>query len=174
VLWGKQKFCGRLYLVLALPILLWHPASAQESEGISYRVASPEEVAGARAVAEQLLLRIDSASLSTAQATSVHGDSGVALKTRYTPSAFAARIASVRGPLGAVAERTYSGLHGPYHTLPNIIAGEYLIIVFDTRFQGRPGLHTEQVTLEADRSGAATWRLVEYYVASVPSSSDVR
>jgi hypothetical protein len=174
VLWRKQRLRGRLYFALALSILLWRAASAQESEGIPYRMASLEEVTGARAVAEQLLLRIDSASVPPAQVTSLYGDSVVALKTRYTPSAFAARIASVRGPLGPIVERTYSGLHGPYHTLPNIITGEYLIIVFNTRFQERSGLHTEQLTLEKGPPEAATWRLVEYYVAPVASSSDVR
>jgi Protein of unknown function (DUF4019) len=149
----------------ALSVLIWHVALGQDAAGIPYRMISQGELEAARKVAKELLAKIDVAPSSAFLLNELYRPAGLALSTRYTAPEFAGRLASVRAPLGAVRERKFSGFHGPYHSLPNVISGDYLIIVFVTRFKGRQGAFTEQITLEADRLQAPTWRLVEYYVA---------
>jgi hypothetical protein len=129
------------------------------------RPLTSADVSAARRIAQGLLEQIDGAPLSDWQLNNLYGMAGLALTERYTPAAFAARLDSVRAPLGAVRKRTYEGFSGDFTSLPNIIPGDYLILEFITRFEGRKRPYTEQVTLERDRSEAPTWRLVEYYVA---------
>ena len=167
---AKEWLCA--WLVLSA--WLWRAALAQESEGIAYRLAPQEELTAARGSAERVLTQIDSIVLSGSPISTLYDAAGQALKMRYRPAALAARLNDVRAPLGEVQDRSFSGFHGPYHTMPNLVAGEYLIIVFATHFKDKPGTYTEQVTLEADRAGAALWRAVEYYVAPRASAGEIR
>jgi hypothetical protein len=58
-------------------------------------------------------------------------------------------------------------MFGPYHTLPNVIDGNYVIIVFKCHFGAQANSYTEQITLENGRTEGTGWSLVEYYVAPV-------
>jgi hypothetical protein len=150
---------------MALSLYVGGSVAAQESTGVPYRIVSQSELDRARVVAEGLATQIDAALLAAPQLRGLYATAGLALRKRYSESTFSARLAAVRAPLGALQARKFSGLFGPYHNLPNIIGGDYLIIVFSTRFQGQENTYTEQITLEADRSGAGSWSFVEYYVA---------
>jgi hypothetical protein len=150
---------------IALSVLGCCVSLAQEAAGIPYRVLSHDEMDSERIAAERLLKQIDAAGLSGSRLDDLYSKSGLALRTRYTEPAFAARLEGIREPLGVVRQRKFGGFYGPYHTLPNTIDGDYIIIVFKTQFEKRQGTYTEHVTLEADRSGAPIQRLVQYYVS---------
>jgi len=158
---------GRPALAQASPEVQYRTVSPEEeAAGIPYRFLPPEELDRARAAADKLLTQLEVASDSLSELDHLYGAGGQALQTRYTAQAYAARLIAVRRPLGVVRDRTFLGFNGPYRRLPNVISGDYLIILFSTRFREQLGTYTEQVTLEADRSGASGWKFVEYYVSS--------
>lgn len=163
-----------LWLLLATLMFLSETSFAQEANGIPYRIPTQEEEAQARTAAEKFLAQIDRISSDIEQASAFYAASATGLKTRYSLSQLSNRITSVRAPLGTVLERTPTGFYGPYHSLPNLVLGDYLIVVFRTRFDGHDNTYTEQVTVDRSHSEADTWRFVEYYVAPLLSHSSAQ
>jgi Protein of unknown function (DUF4019) len=66
------------------------------------------------------------------------------------------RVESVRTPLGVANSRKVR-----MATLTRELAGEYVVIQFDTRFEKRP-LSTEVVTPVREKDGV--WRVAGYYI----------
>ncbi|MFT3907179.1 MAG: DUF4019 domain-containing protein [Steroidobacteraceae bacterium] len=170
-IFGRLKYLNRplvavpKIIVLALVAISTSSSGyAQEANGVPYRILSSAETDSVQGPAQELAREIDTAAWSVSQLAALYRDGGQALQVRYSLETFADRIHEVRNPLGAVKDRKFSGFFGPYHSLPNLINGDYLIVVFKTHFEGGEGLYSEQITLEADRYSAGTWRLVEYYV----------
>jgi hypothetical protein len=154
---------ARLWPVLAL--VCCAAAFSQDFTPTYDRAVSSDEVATARATAEQLLTSIDRVPFSNSQMADFYNFGGLALRSRYTFADYVTRLQTVRYPLGTARTRVFSDFSGAFLKLPNIIVGDYVIVGFKTRFSAHKGLFTEQVTLEHDRSGAPSWRFVEYYVA---------
>jgi hypothetical protein len=67
--------------------------------------------------------------------------------------------ASARGPFGAVKSRTVQSATYT-RSLPNAPDGEYVVIVYDTKYE--KGSATETVTPMRERDGA--WRVSGYYI----------
>lgn len=139
-----------------------------ENISMAFATDFPTTVAdttAARVVAEELLKIFDKTPLIASDKENLYRNAGNALKARYSISSFDARLIATRGPLGVVEHRSFFGYSGGFNTLPNIIPGQYLIMVFHTKFTSSPSEYTEQVTIEKDRSNSGVWRLVEYYNA---------
>ena len=69
-------------------------------------------------------------------------------------------VDAARAPLGIVISRKVR-LMNYTRTLPNAPEGEYVVILFDTRFENRP-LSTEIVTPMKDRDGS--WKVSGYII----------
>lgn len=77
-----------------------------------------------------------------------------------TRAQWEASLRSVRDPLGKVVSRKLRS--ATFTTsLPGAPAGEYVVIEYDTDFEGRKGA-TERVTPMKDADGA--WRVSGYYI----------
>lgn len=88
-------------------------------------------------------------------------DQGAALfKAALTRSQWEAALEKVRKPLGKVVSRKLRG--AKYLTeIPNAPAGEYVVIQYDTRFDGAPAA-VETITPMKDKDGV--WRVSGYYI----------
>ncbi|MEB0141089.1 MULTISPECIES: DUF4019 domain-containing protein [unclassified Undibacterium] len=116
--------------------------------------------------AEFLLSQLDTPpSVASQRIEAIYAQGAAALKTRYSGSAFNQRISTERGALGLVRERVFQGIDGGFKKLPNIPAGEYLIVVFATIFQNSSDIYTEQITLARNDT---SWQFVEYFIAKKP------
>lgn len=157
---SRRFACGAFFNLF---LFYSHRASALNPD----KLLSKNDVARARAYAEDLVSTLDRYPLNKSEYDLFYEDSGAALKNRYSAEQYYTRLNKVRGPLGRIIERRFYGFSGAFDTLPNIIGGEYVIVAFRTIFGGDPTIHTEQITLERDRFGHDSWRFVEYYVASL-------
>jgi hypothetical protein len=119
--------------------------------------AAAEEIdtAPAMAAAEAWLAMVDrgqyGASWDAASETFRHGIERVKWETT---------IESARTPLGVANSRKVR-MATLTRELPGALAGEYVVIQFDTRFENRP-LSTEVVTPVREKDGA--WRVAGYYI----------
>jgi hypothetical protein len=130
--------------------------------------ASEQDKAAARQAAEVVLGQLDNSRLDGSRLSIIYQQSAKALKNRYTESDFANRLMATRTPLGTAKVRALEGVDGGFKRLPNLADGEYLIVIFDTVFQGAADIYTEQVTLARDRDAGVEWRLVEYFTGMKP------
>lgn len=117
----------------------------------------------ARAVAEGIVSRLDDfASTGTIDLEKIYRGSGAALKARYSLQQLAARIRAVRMPPKAMTSRKLYTVSGGFSALPNLPAGRYVIVMFDSNFSDEK-MKSEEVTLE-QKSQGSEWTFVEYYI----------
>ena len=69
-------------------------------------------------------------------------------------------LRGVRSPLGKLASRKLVSANFTT-SLPNAPAGEYVVLVYDTEFEKKPG-STETVTFLKDKDGS--WKAAGYYI----------
>lgn len=122
----------------------------------------------ARTIAETFLTQLDSAHLVKSEVNEIYSRSSELLKKRYSETAFMKRISLTRTPLGTPKTRVFEGIDGGFRRLPNLVDGEYLIVIFNTIFDKISDIYTEQVTLERNRQTGRGWQLVEYFSDKKP------
>jgi hypothetical protein len=85
---------------------------------------------------------------------------GSKFRLAITPERWSEAIAAVRGPLGALAQR--SVLKTTFtRSFPGVPDGDYALVVFRTAFEKKTE-GDETVTLEHEPDGA--WRVVGYFI----------
>ena len=137
---------GRRGALVAL--LLWAFACAAPA------LAQDPRVSAAQAAARDWLVLTDAGN-----ATASYGAAGEKYRTVLTADQWTKALASVRTPLGAVAQRTFAnGQIGKPQGAPD---GEYAMVVFRTAFANKTDT-AETLTLEREPDGK--WRVIGYSI----------
>jgi len=137
---------GRRGALVAL--LLWAFACAAPA------LAQDPRVSAAQAAARDWLVLTDAGN-----AAASYGAAGEKYRTVLTADQWTKALASVRTPLGAVAQRTFAnGQIGKPQGAPD---GEYAMVVFRTAFANKTDT-AETLTLERESDGK--WRVIGYSI----------
>jgi hypothetical protein len=138
---GGRRGVLRAAAAMALGALA-PPLAAQDARGVE-----------AQAAARQWLALTDRAD-ANASWEAADGK----FKSAMSVDGWAAALLQVRGPLGALVQRTVVSTRFA-EALPGFPAGDYAIVVFRSSFAKKTTVQ-ETVTLDRDKGGA--WRVVGY------------
>ena len=132
-------------LAIAASMLLTSSAFAQESQ----------QVNEAKAAAASWLVLLDAG-----QYAQTWTGSASMFRAAVSQENWQQAATQVRTPLGAVTTRTLKSAQFT-RTLPNVPAGEYVVIQYDTTFANRAGA-VETITPMRDKDGS--WKVSGYFV----------
>jgi hypothetical protein len=132
-------------IAIAASMLLASSAFAQEDQ----------QVTQARAAAASWLVLLDAG-----QYPATWDQSASMFRAAVSQENWLQAATQVRTPLGAVTTRTLKSAQFT-RTLPNVPAGEYVVIQYDTTFANK-GASVETITPMRDKDGS--WKVSGYFV----------
>jgi hypothetical protein len=123
--------------------------------GAAARADDAAAISSGRAAAKAWLARVDAGEYASSW-----DEASSAMRAAVTKAEWEKGLRSARGPLGKVASRAE---HSASFTrsLPGAPEGEYVVLLFDTSFEGRAGT-AETVTAMLEKDGV--WRIAGYFI----------
>ncbi len=116
--------------------------------------------------AKEVLRRLDNLAKKNDSHQSFYEDAADIFKKKATMEQWFAAFEH-RNKLGGPRRRIHESTQGTFKNLPNVDKNKkYVIVTFDTMFEGEKGIFTEQVTLIRNKDNQ--YKFVGYYFAKKP------
>jgi hypothetical protein len=120
----------------------------------------------AKKKAKKVLRRLDDLAKNYATHEAFYADTSDMFKRKATMEQWMAAFQH-RNKLGNARRRIHESVQGTFKNLPNVDNNKkYVIVTFDTMFEGEKGIFTEQVTLIRKKDNR--YKFVGYYFSKKP------